>query len=283
MGTCFYCGRSAGFLHKQHLECEEMHTRGVSDIETAVSAAATSEEQLKGLSSRIDEVAAKSWISADERQDLLLECWSDAVEKRLGNGLLTAEEENQLTKLASALSLSKDALVRCGSFHRVAKAAVLRDLSDGIVAERCTVTGPLPLALQNDERVVWAFADTKYIEDKVHHSHAGGQSSEYTVHSPLDIGWFVVTDTNLYFAGAVKSLRLPLKKLVSFKQHSDGLGVTREGANARPHTFITGDGWFTYSLVSKLVGLVGKSRSRAAHSGRSRIEAAPVGPPNFQV
>lgn len=247
------------------------HDRGVSEIAAAVLRAAISDQELGSLSTRINEVAEKSWISANEREDLLLNCWSDAVEKRINGGLLTADDENQLTALASALSLSKDALVNTGAFLRVVKAAVIRDLSNGIVPQRCMVHGPLPFALQSDEKVVWAFANTKYIQDKVRHRHA----VEYTVHSPTDTGWFVVTDKNLYFAGELKSVRLPLKKLVSFKNYSDGLGVTREGVDTRPQTFVTGDGWFTYSVVSKLVTLTGTSH-RMATPGYLTINAEPM-------
>jgi hypothetical protein len=252
-----------------------MHNRGVSEIAAAVSTAATS-EQLKSLSSRIDELAQKSWISGNEFQDLLLKCWNDTAEKGLDKGLLTSESESHLTELASALSLSKDALVKTGAFPRIVKAAVIRDLLNGIVSERFTVTGSLPFALQNDEKVVWAFPDTEYIQDRVRRRHVGGQSIEDTVHSPIDRGWFVVTNKNLYFAGAVKSLRLPLKKIVSFKNFSNGLGLTREGVNARPLTFITGDGQFTYSLVSNLVKIVGTPRSRRANSGTPTINVDPV-------
>jgi hypothetical protein len=57
----------------------------------------------------------------------------------------------------------------------------------------------------------------------------------------------VVTDKNIYFTGPRKSLRLPYRKIVSFEPFSDGVGVMRDAATAKPQIFVTGDGWFTYN------------------------------------
>jgi len=49
-----------------------------------------------------------------------------------------------------------------------------------------------------------------------------------------------------------KSVRLPYAKIVSFEPFSDGIGVMRDAATAKPQIFVTGDGWFTYNLVTNL-------------------------------
>jgi len=40
-----------------------------------------------------------------------------------------------------------------------------------------------------------------------------------------------------------------LDKIVSFMPFSDGVGIQRDAATAKPQFFITGDGWFTYNLL----------------------------------
>ena len=65
-------------------------------------------------------------------------------------------------------------------------------------------------------------------------------------------GGFVVTDKNLYFAGSQKSLRIGFAKILSFERFSDGIGVMRDATTAKPQIFVTGDGWFTYNLVTNL-------------------------------
>ncbi len=71
----------------------------------------------------------------------------------------------------------------------------------------------------------------------------------------VDHGLFVVTNKNVYFAGPHKSLRLPYSKIVSFQLFSDGMGLTRDAASAKPQVFVTNDGWFTYNLVTNLAKL----------------------------
>jgi len=44
----------------------------------------------------------------------------------------------------------------------------------------------------------------------------------------------------------------PYAKIVSFEPFSDGLGLVRDAAIAKPQIFVTGDGWFTYNLVTNL-------------------------------
>lgn len=50
----------------------------------------------------------------------------------------------------------------------------------------------------------------------------------------------------------MKSFRVPFKKIVSFQPFSDAVGVMRDAANAKLQTFVTGDGWFTYNLLTNL-------------------------------
>jgi hypothetical protein len=62
----------------------------------------------------------------------------------------------------------------------------------------------------------------------------------------------LITDRNIYFSGPQKSLRLPYKKIVSFQPFSDGFGLIRDAVSAKPQIFVTGDGWFTYNVVTNL-------------------------------
>ena len=79
-----------------------------------------------------------------------------------------------------------------------------------------------------------------------------GHAVEHTESVHIDTGWVFVTNKNIYFAGPKKSLRLPYAKIVSFQSFSDGIGVTRDAATAKAQSFLTGEGWFTYNLVTNL-------------------------------
>ena len=79
-----------------------------------------------------------------------------------------------------------------------------------------------------------------------------GHAVESTERGHIDTGLVVITNKNIYFAGSKKSVRIPYAKIVSFEAFSDAIGIMRDAANAKPQIFITGDGWFTYNLVTNL-------------------------------
>ena len=73
---------------------------------------------------------------------------------------------------------------------------------------------------------------------------------EETVH--LDTGLLGITSKHLYFHGRRKRFRIRYDRIVSFEPYDDGLGVMRDAQTAKPQSFRTGDGWFTYNLVTNL-------------------------------
>ena len=156
------------------------------------------------------------------------------------------------------------------------KAAVLRDVLDGIVPQRWSTDGNLPLNLQKGEHIVWAFPGSNYLEDKTRREYVGGSQGvslrvmkgvyyrvgafrghavEHTDRVHIDTGFVAITNKNIYFVGPRKSVRLPYSKIVSFEPFSDGIGIMRDTATAKPQLFVTGDGWFTYNLVTNLARL----------------------------
>jgi hypothetical protein len=40
-----------------------------------------------------------------------------------------------------------------------------------------------------------------------------------------------------------------------FNKFTDGIAVFRDASTAKPQIFVTGDGWFTYNLVTNLARL----------------------------
>ena len=68
----------------------------------------------------------------------------------------------------------------------------------------------------------------------------------------VDSGALGVTTKHLYFSSARKSFRIPYAKIVTFTPYSDGIGVCRDAATARPQVFVSGEGWFIYNLVKNL-------------------------------
>jgi hypothetical protein len=276
MGDCKFCGKPAGLLRSEHADCEQRHENGKNEITAAISQALSSSDSLEGLQSRLVDVAQRSYISDDERQRLIVQGWTNAVDRFLEDGVLDESEEKRLGEFKCRLCLSQADLDTSGAFTRIAKSAVIRDVLNGVIPRRMEVEGTLPINLEKDEEIVWLFHRCEYLEDKTRRRYVGGsqgmsfrimkgvyyrvgafagQPVDRTERVHIDTGMVVITNKHIYFAGPVKALRVPYAKIVSFQPFSNGMGIIRDASNAKPQIFVTGDGWFTYNLVTNLAHL----------------------------
>src|SRR5262245_25565130 len=283
LGNCKYCGKPAGYLQSKHAVCEEQHHQhesviqnGRAEIASEVIRAIKGTETFDLLERRIAEIEQSCFVPRDERKHSLIRGWENAVEQFLDDGILDTAEEKRLVDFKDHFGLSQSDLNANGAMLKTAKAAVLRDVLNGIIPERISVDGSFHINFQKGEQVVWAFSDSKYLEDKMRRQYVGGSQGvsirfmkgvyyrigafkghavEHTERVHIDTGWVVVTNKNIYFAGPRKSLRLPYAKIVSFEPFSDGIGVMRDTSTAKPQIFVTGDGWFTYNLITNLAQL----------------------------
>jgi len=273
MGQCIYCGRPAGFLKKTHKECKQQHEQGKSEVISLVGKIGAEGGDLHRLEKSIEHVASTSFINKDTLNSLVASGWERAVDVAFDDGLLSVEEESALSELKEHFSLPQQILDKNGAYSKLVKGAVLRDIMDGNLPERIKIDGGLPFNLQKSEKVVWVFQDVNYYEEKTRTRYVGGsqgvsiriakglyyrtgafkgervQTSE-TVHA--DTGLLGVTNKHIYFAGPSKRFRIAYNKIVAFEPFSDGIGVQRDAQTAKPQSFLTGDGWFTYNLITNL-------------------------------
>ena len=276
MADCKYCGEPAGLLRRQHKECVQAAALGRQRILEAAVEAIRVTDRLDGLQSRIEEIEGECRVPVTERQALLVKGWESAVNEFLDDGLLDQAEEERLGRFRERFGLTQDDLDGSGSYVKVAKGAVLRDVLSGTVPKRVTLDGGPSINFQKGERVVWAFPNSEYLEDRVRRQYVGGsqgmsvrlmkgvyyrvgafkgEAVETTERTQVDVGLVVITAKNIYFAGPKKSLRVPYSKILSFEPFSNGIGVMRDASTAKPQIFVTGDGWFTYNLVVNLAKL----------------------------
>lgn len=273
MGNCIYCGKPAGFLKKSHKECKLRYEKGKNEIISLVGKVGSAGGDLKQLEASLTQVASRANIDPSTTRSLVVTGWERAVDAAFDDGILTEDEENALSELKDYFSLSQQELDRNGAFTKIVKGAILRDILDGKIPERVHIDGNLPFNLQKTEKIVWVFQGVDYYEQKTRTRYVGGsqgvsiriakgvyyrtggfkgervQTSE-TVHA--DTGLLGVTNKHIYFAGTAKRFRIKYNKIVAFEPYSDGIGIQRDAQTAKPQTFVTGDGWFTYNLITNL-------------------------------
>jgi len=268
MARCELCGKPAGWFKTKHDECTAARKQGWSEMVTTAKGALVARRHER-LLSELQEVAAKYGIPNDFIRNSLVVAWTSALDEALEDGLLSNDEEDSLAQFQSAFELRRDELDQQGYYMRAMRAVVLRDLMEGKLPSGVQAVG-FPFNLQKSESVVWAFNDVEYFETRVKTEYVGrSQGASIRIAKGLyyrvgtfrgtpiqtshvvDVGRgpLLVTTKHLYFSGGGKSIKVPFTKIVSFEPFSDGFGIHRDAASAKPQVFRTGDGWFAYNLV----------------------------------
>ena len=283
MGNCRHCKQPAGWLRSVHKECATKFEQGKALITSLLVDAIEDDAALASFYSQASAVAKEHFLGEQDIDNLIVEGFGQAVDDFLEDGLLTEEEEASLTLAARKLKVPQARLVATGTADKLRKGYVLRELMYGRLPEPQSQAERLPFNFQKSERPVWCFEGVKYCEMKTSREFVGrshgvsvriarglyyrtgsfrGHPVETTSLQHIDTGLLALTNKHLYFSGAKKSFRIAYAKIVSFTPYSDGLGLHREAASAKPQLFITTDGWFTYNLVVNLSELAAEDSGK---------------------
>ena len=96
----------------------------------------------------------QSGMTKGQQTALLVRAWEAAVEGTLEDGLLTRDEENALARYMDHFNLTPEQLDRNGASTTLVQAAVIRDITEGIVPQRQNITGRIPFNLMKSETLV---------------------------------------------------------------------------------------------------------------------------------
>ncbi|MCD6582596.1 MAG: hypothetical protein J7K90_12435, partial [Desulfuromusa sp.] len=174
MGNCEFCKKPAGFLRSTHKECKSQHNEASNKIVTLVAKIGANGGDLSLLENAITKSASDGFIGSGRKNQLVVRGWEKAVEKAFDDGVLTEDEEQNLTNLMSHLSLSQAQLDCNGAYTKIVKGGVLRDILEGTIPERVKIDGNLPFNLQKTEKIIWVFQDVNYYEQKKRTQYVGG-------------------------------------------------------------------------------------------------------------
>ena len=219
------------------------------------------------------ESLSTSGLPDGQRTAILIRAWEAAVEGVLEDGLLTLDEENALYRYLDHFGISNSQANDAGVHTSIVKAAVIREITEGVVPQRQNIEGRVPFNLMKSEQLVWIMEGVDYLETVVRRENRGSSHGlsirvarglyyrpstfrsravewEETVHQ--DTGLLGFTTKHLYFSGGKKKFRVRYDKIVDFEPFSDGFEIMRDLQTAKPQAFKTGDGWFAYNLAVNL-------------------------------
>ena len=221
----------------------------------------------------LTETLRQSHLSQEEQTMLLVQAWEAAVEGALEDGLFTLDEENALTRYINHFNLSQSELDAHGVHTSLIKAAILREIAEGVVPDRQHLSGHVPFNLMKSEKLVWVIEDVDYFETVVRRERRGSSHGlsiriargvyyppsafrsraiewEETVHQ--DTGLLGFTTKHIYFSGPKKKFRVRYDRIVDLEPYDDGFGIMKDNQTAKPQAFRTGDGWFAFNLAVNL-------------------------------
>lgn len=273
MGNCIYCGKAAGFFRRAHPECKQKFKLKDDEIAFYIDSMSVDSYDFDKIVQMLKDAGNACFISNESRKEFYAKWWTSMVDVAFEDDLLSEEEEELLTRIFHELELDRNQLDKKGVYTKVVKGSVLREICNGNLPVRLEYDCNMTFNLQKSEKIIWMFKNVKYLEEKTRTQYVGGSSgfsiriakglyyrigafkgervkSSETVHA--DTGLLGITNKHIYFAGNHKRFRIAYKKIVCFEPFSDGIGVQRDAQTAKPQVFITGDGWFTYNLVTNL-------------------------------
>jgi hypothetical protein len=274
MGNCLFCGQKAGFFKKKHAACETSYILGKHDIIQRIIKAISETSDFQTLDNEISKIAMQSYINGNEIKNLYVEGFDEAVNLFLDDGILSIEEEEKTLKYRQYYELEQEQADKNGSLSKIIKAIVLRDILEGKIPEsRITINGPLPIMLQNSEKIIWLFNYVSFYEQRTRTEYQGrsqgvsikiakglyyrtgafkGHPVQIEEMKFIGTGMVVLTNINFYFTSSLKNLKLPYNRIITADPYEDGIGLQKDGVNAKPQIFKGLDGWFIYNVISNL-------------------------------
>ena len=275
MGVCTYCGKKSGFLKKEHPECRSNRFNAKYEIIDNVTEAIIQSLDFDNLTNEINVIAEKNYLKQDEIPNLIVEGFDNAIDSFLDDGILTEDEENKINIFLSYYNFEQKIIDKNGSLQRVVKTSILKEILDGKIPNlpKMNDRDNLPFMLQKAESIIWLFENVDYYQQITKTVYEGrtqgvsfkiakgiyyrtgafkGRPVRLDEMKHLATGSVALTNKNIYFASALKNLRIPYNKIITIDQYEDGIGLQKDGANTKPQVFKGLDGWFTYNLISNL-------------------------------
>ncbi len=272
MGDCIWCHSKAGWFSTEHKECAAKRSRAINAFTQRALATATGQLPIDALRTDIPALGG-NYVQGSEVRPLLVRGFEGAVDSLLDDHVISEEEEAWLGDYAQGFDLSDADLNVRGARTRVVMGSVLRRIMAGELPRLQIEQDGLPFNLQKSEDLVWVFRGVGYYEERSRTEYRGGspamsvrvmkgvyiREKAFRGHpvvttelTHIDNGPMALTTKHLYFAGQRKSHRIPYAKIVTFQPYSDGLGVQRDAASAKPQVYKLEHGWFAYNLARNL-------------------------------
>lgn len=271
MGTCKYCGKSAGLFSSKHTECENLHQQGIADLRSCLKKYFSGQIDISSVRSTMMNVRRMNFIN---KHDAIIVS-GDARHTYL-DALPIPATSSQLavvTDYLTGVKLTHADLDSTGCFVpliRQQQYSVISNLRNGILPATSANT---PILLAKGEAILWTYDTVTMYQEKVEkhyegdrngwsfrvmkgvHYHTGGtklKPIEQRYMNNEGTGTLYITNKHIIFQGTNAAQKIPCAKLIGITPYSDGIEVHREGTNVKRLTFQGFDSWFVMNVLQVL-------------------------------
>ena len=146
--------------------------QGSATLDRATRARITTQGRRAALSTgdggaalqELDNAIRRAMMSTTNRRQLLIRAWEEAVEGAIEDGIVTLDEENALSQYLDRFGLTAADVNTGGTHTSLVQAAVIRDVTMGIIPHRQNIQGRGPFNLMKSETLVWVIDGVDYLE-----------------------------------------------------------------------------------------------------------------------
>lgn len=211
----------------------------------------------KSIAMKIDHIAEKSNLTCDMRDEFVFASWEEVVIVTQSKASAGSRDRDNLIHFAKSLNIAQSSIKNSKALRKFDE-KIINDIEIGLQLESNLSVEETPFNLYKSERLVCVFKNALYLKEQVvqrrNQSRRYGSPTIYGMKS-VDRGMMGVTTKHIYFVGDKERFRIRYDRIVAFKEYPDGVGLNRGAEKTRHQKFVTGEGWFTYNLVTTLAKL----------------------------
>lgn len=230
-------------------------------------------EGIPKIEEYLNNIADPIRLDSAFKNGALLMSLERAIYLALEDGIINENEEKSIVGFIDYFKLTTDILSKNEAYQKLVKSIIIRDILNGILPKRINVKDQIPFVLQKNESLIWLINNVDYYEDRVKRQYVGGsqgasiriakglyyrmgafkgQAVDTVEKTYLGKGILAFTNKQLFFVNNNKSFRIRYDKIISIIPSENGFTILKDGVTAKPQSFIDGDGWFSYNMITNL-------------------------------
>lgn len=211
------------------------------------------------LQRTVQKLTSEHSIPSDDLRKALREGWSTGSATLAVAEPLHPEKWEIAADLFKLMGFTKEDLLRTDGMTAAYLSMVLWSV---MIGDQPTLflseVQPHPFNLRDGEIPLIFFGSVVYSKETTSRSYQGGyggmsvrlargmyyhfggfqgQRIDTSTLTEVDYGGMLLTTQNIYFGGVHTNFRIPYEHVISFRAHSDGIGIFRDSANARAEVF----------------------------------------------